>query len=53
MDWVSLIIAVIGFVGNFASIYILSLPSIGRWQRNNDDDGGDYDLVVPAVSQTF
>ena len=30
VDWVSLIVGVVGFVGNFASIYILSLPSIGR-----------------------
>lgn len=29
VDWVSLMVGVIGFVGNFASIYILSLPSVG------------------------
>ena len=31
VDWMSLVVGVIGFVGNFASIYILSLPSVGRW----------------------
>ena len=53
VDWVSLVVGVIGFVGNFASIYILSLPSIGRWRQNyggwnyngdfdgDDDNGGD------------
>ena len=31
VDWMSVMVGVIGFVGNFASIYILSLPSVGRW----------------------